>query len=506
MLRLVSISARLREWEITINWDINLLWIRGARLGLTLVLWMNTAACIYGLIADVENLANGWIGDAPSDQVLLDRNDPFLLYQASLYFAVITFTTIGYGDYTPTTVGERTFTFFYIFCNIWILTVTVGTVTSWLQQAEKARTVLADKLDEVKQYCRFRGIPNDLSAEMMRFFRFKASVKGYEGTDFDALSEVPPGLRGEVAEYMRHTILSYWGLPRVCDSKFLTAVVLRLKRERRSQGEYLTLQGTTARKFFILTQGKAVLTKDGIDIMELSQPGGCFGELALFSDSLRRTATVRAASTCDLLSLSREDMIELLELFPKHSVRINEYAARFEDTFEGRNPDLYAARSKFQRRLDHRRSASNTPIDDNGLEEEPNILEMDNVAQAARSLELPDFTVEDVSGAYFAALVLRRVAVAANRSSRQNRFTSIRGKFRGSSVPLDSSSSEVLRKSAGLRKTHDARLQTGDEKRGGAGTNLTMDDEESSDDEPSQRSGNLRRTEPAVGSSQKQEL
>ena len=113
-----------------------------------------------------------------------------------------------------------------------------------------------------------------------------------------------------------------------------------------------------------------------------------------------------------------------------------------------------------------------------------------------------------MSGAHFAALVLRRVAVAANRSSRQNRFTSIRGKFRGSSVPLDSSSSEGLRRSAGLRKTHDARLQTGDKKRWSAGkveSTTTLDDD-SSDDVPAQKSENLRRTEPAIGSSQQREL
>ncbi len=50
MLRIVSISVRLKEWEITISWNFNLLWLRAIRLAVALVLWINTAACILGLI------------------------------------------------------------------------------------------------------------------------------------------------------------------------------------------------------------------------------------------------------------------------------------------------------------------------------------------------------------------------------------------------------------------------------------------------------------------------
>ena len=427
MLRLVSIISRLREWEITINWNINLLWIRGARLGLSLVLWMNTAACIYGLIADQENLANSWVNDSPPEQVILDMEQPFYLYEAALYFAVITFTTIGYGDITPSTTAERAFTFVYIFCNIWILTITIGTVTSWLQQAERARTSLADKLDEVKKYCGFRGLPDDLSAEMMRFFLFKASVKGYEGTDFEALAGLTPSLRGEVAEYLRGTVLALWGLPRVCDRHFLTAMVLRLKRERRAQGEYLTLQGTTARKFFILTTGRAVLIKDSVEILDLSLSGSCFGELALFSDSLRRTATIRAASTCDLLSLSREDMVQLLEMFPAHATRISEYADRFQDTFESRNPDLFGSRKL--RRSGGVTAASLRESDSDGTD-----LDFEEIGMSIQHLDLPDYTVEDISGAFFSINIKKR-ANATNK--RDAGILSTLRRFRGSNGTVE---------------------------------------------------------------------
>ncbi len=98
MIRLISISVRLREWEITLNWNLNLLWLRAARLVVTLIIWLNTCACIFGLIFDQERLVAGsaaWVYDGPPQQVALDLANPFSQYQAALYFAVVTFTTIG---------------------------------------------------------------------------------------------------------------------------------------------------------------------------------------------------------------------------------------------------------------------------------------------------------------------------------------------------------------------------------------------------------------------------
>ena len=47
-------------------------------------------------------------------------------YIDSLYFSVITLTTIGYGDFSPQTTGGKIFTIFYIFIGL-------GMILSFLQ-------------------------------------------------------------------------------------------------------------------------------------------------------------------------------------------------------------------------------------------------------------------------------------------------------------------------------------------------------------------------------------
>ncbi len=54
----------------------------------------------------------------------------------SLYFSVITLTTVGYGDFSPSTAAGKIFTIFYIFVGIGII---LGFVNVVAERAMKQR-------------------------------------------------------------------------------------------------------------------------------------------------------------------------------------------------------------------------------------------------------------------------------------------------------------------------------------------------------------------------------
>lgn len=63
--------------------------------------------------------------------------DAFSSIPASLWWAVVTLTTVGYGDMYPITAGGRAFTFVILFVGLGLVAVPAGIVSSALSEARE---------------------------------------------------------------------------------------------------------------------------------------------------------------------------------------------------------------------------------------------------------------------------------------------------------------------------------------------------------------------------------
>jgi CRP-like cAMP-binding protein len=79
-------------------------------------------------------------------------------------------------------------------------------------------------------------------------------------------------------------------------------------------GTQLTTQGGVGREAFVILDGTAVVSKDGVAAAELG-PGDHFGELALL-DGGPRTATVTASTDVTVLVLSKPAFNAVLDQIP----------------------------------------------------------------------------------------------------------------------------------------------------------------------------------------------
>ena len=83
----------------------------------------------------------------------------------SLYFSVITLSTVGYGDLAPTKIGSKIFTIMYIFMGIGILLGFVEKMTrTWYQKStETQKAVEADTTHPGEEKSPVPGHPHDQS-------------------------------------------------------------------------------------------------------------------------------------------------------------------------------------------------------------------------------------------------------------------------------------------------------------------------------------------------------
>ncbi len=98
------------------------------------------------------------------------------------------------------------------------------------------------------------------------------------------------------------------------------AIAPWFERQDVSPGVRLTGEGATGYSFFVLRQGTATVTIDGVDVRALGA-GDFFGELALLGDG-RRTATVTTTSASEVLVLFGTEFRRLQHEYPELAARI----------------------------------------------------------------------------------------------------------------------------------------------------------------------------------------
>ncbi len=81
-------------------------------------------------------------------------------YLDSLYFSVITLTTVGYGDFYPHTDGGKIFTMVYLFVGIGILLAFINAVTHHAIEDNKTGKLLSERLGLRKKAAPPEETPN----------------------------------------------------------------------------------------------------------------------------------------------------------------------------------------------------------------------------------------------------------------------------------------------------------------------------------------------------------
>ena len=101
----------------------------------------------------------------------------------------------------------------------------------------------------------------------------------------------------------------------------------RLQRAHFEPGDEVIRQGDEGETAYVITSGRVEVLQDGKKLGELGD-GDSFGEIALLSN-VRRTATVRCLTACELTVLARDDFRALTTGFGSLAEAIRKQAVKF---------------------------------------------------------------------------------------------------------------------------------------------------------------------------------
>lgn len=252
-------------------------------------------------------------------------------YLVSLYWSFTTISTVGYGDITPHTEGERAFTIAAMVTGVGFYGYFISSMAAIMHNLDANEAKYLEKMSAITSYMKLRNFPKKLRVRIKKYYKNFFQRK----TCLDEtviLGELSTFLRREVAMFLLSDIIYTIPFFQGRDPNVLAKILTILKPITVAPGDSIMHKGEPGEEMFIVISGQLeVLEADGVTTLKTLGKGRYFGEFQFFGLFPVRTATVRAVTACELHSLGKED---LLAAFRNHPEEVEDMKAMAELHYE----------------------------------------------------------------------------------------------------------------------------------------------------------------------------
>lgn len=287
-----------------------------------MVMIIHWNACIYFTLSQQIGFgSDSWVYPAWNTTESAEWGDVSRQYIYSLYWSTLTLTTIGELP-QPQTNTEYMFVICDYLIGILMFATLVGNVGNIITNTQKSKAKFQTKMDNIKVYMKKTNVPEHLREKVIKWFDY-LWTHGHPVNDQDVLNTLPEKLKAEIGIYVHFETLKKVDFFSACEQGLLWELVVRLRTQVYSPGEYVCRKGDVGREMYIVNSGKLVVMaeEDGTVLREMKD-GEYFGEISVLNlgtgkGHRRRTAFVRSVGFSTLLCLSQSDLLDVLKDYPE---------------------------------------------------------------------------------------------------------------------------------------------------------------------------------------------
>eukprot|EP01065_Artemidia_motanka_P037379 TRINITY_DN4585_c0_g2_i1.p1 TRINITY_DN4585_c0_g2~~TRINITY_DN4585_c0_g2_i1.p1 ORF type:complete len:1022 (+),score=199.50 TRINITY_DN4585_c0_g2_i1:94-3159(+) len=332
-IRLVRVTRLLRLWSLFQT--SNPLQER-RYFTAQLLLW---ALLTHHLVACLHYAARG-----------CDDNWTMAQYAFSLYWAVQTTTSVGYGDATDDHTGMRWFSILVMLGGFMLSGLFIGHMSvHFMAQDHFGKKAKEQKAMLMSLMTRYE-VPLHLQKEA---FGVMPLIFGTASSNFaEAFSILPPFMQDKIGVLIRLKLLKHVPMFAGAEEGILRLLALRLDQHMVDPATDIINIGEPGKEMYFISTGAVEIlvpdpsSKTGLRQVVILRDGSWFGEIAILKET-RRTAAVRTVTACDLYVLTKEDFWKILTQHPN---------SRFEQAILNEVEKRLAAHPSALRRESRRRS------------------------------------------------------------------------------------------------------------------------------------------------------
>ncbi|KAB2028664.1 hypothetical protein ES319_D05G111800v1 [Gossypium barbadense] len=318
LYRVHKVTDFFRKMEKDIR--INYLFTRIIKLIFVELYCTHTAACIFYYLATTlprEKEGYTWIGSLKLGDYSYSsfrEIDLWKRYTTSMYFAIVTMATVGYGDIHAVNMREMIFIMIYVSFDMVLGAYLIGNMTALIVKGSKTEK-FRDKMADVIKYMNRNKLERDLRNQIKGHLRLQ-----YESTYTEAavLQDIPISIRAKISQSLYLPYIENASLFKECSSEFINQIVIRLHEEFFLPGEVIMEQGNVVDQLYFVCHGVLegiAIGEDGSEeTVSLLEPNSSFGEISILCN-IPQPYTVRVCELCRLLRLDKQSFSNILEIY-----------------------------------------------------------------------------------------------------------------------------------------------------------------------------------------------
>ncbi|RCV33800.1 hypothetical protein SETIT_7G111600v2 [Setaria italica] len=325
LYRARKITAFFKKMEKDIR--ISYLFTRIVKLITVELYFTHTAACVFYYLATTLPPAREggtWIGSLTlGDTKYINFREIDLLtrYVTSLYFAIVTMATVGYGDIHAVNPREMAFTVMYISFSILLSAYLIGNMTALIVKGSKTER-FRDKMADLIRYMNRNKLGADIRSQVKDhlLLQYESSY-----TKDRVVDDIPVAVRSKMSQALYLDMVSKVHLFKGCSEDFLSQIVVKLHEEFFLPGEVILEQGTVVDQIYIVVHGclEEVATGEGgsEEIISELLPYDIVGDVAVVCN-VPQPYSVRVCELCSVLRIDRQSLTSILQVYSKDNRQI----------------------------------------------------------------------------------------------------------------------------------------------------------------------------------------
>ncbi|KAM6542339.1 hypothetical protein CsatB_006786 [Cannabis sativa] len=272
---------------------------------------VHSAGCFYFWLATRhKNPENTWIGSQVPD---FEQRTIKLGYTYSIYWAVVTLTTVGYGDLHAVNPSEKAFTLFYMLFNIGLTAYVIGNMTNLIVHNAIRTFAVRDSINEILRYGSKNRLPEGLKDQMLAHLQLKS--KTVELQQEEVIANLPKAIRSSISQHLFYPTIEKTYILRGVSQDFIAQMVSEIKAEYFPPKVDIILQNEIPTDFYILVSGlvEVLVYKNGTEQL-LSRLGSSdmAGEIAVLLN-IPQPFTLRTKKLSQVIRISHDHFKQLVK-------------------------------------------------------------------------------------------------------------------------------------------------------------------------------------------------